>query len=145
MTIERNADLVQEWLKLHGCHESYERYALIIKLLAVTLTTLLIVFAQSYLVILLVLAVLWLQEGIWKTYQSRISVRIELIEHALMQIKLENENLTNKSGMSAFQFYSQWNENRSGSIALIKEYFLNSIKPTVIYPYLPLMVMPFFI
>ena len=140
MTIEQNADLVKEWLELHRCHESYERYALIIKLLAVTLTVLLIIFAQPYLVILLVLAVLWLQEGVWKTYQARTSDRIELIELTIMQLKQEGVSFTNKSNSIAFQFYSQWSKNRAGATTLVMEYLRNSIKPTVIYPYVPLMV-----
>jgi len=139
MTIEHNADLVKEWQELHNCHESYERLALIIKLLAVTLTVLLVVVAQSHLIILLVLAILWLQEGIWKTYQARTSDRIALIEQTITGNKQSEKNST-----SAFQFYSQWSDNRTGALGLIKEYLKNAIKPTVIYPYVPLMIIALF-
>lgn len=140
MIIEHNADLIKEWQALHNCYESYERFALIIKLLSVVLTVLLIIFAQPNIVTLLMLAVLWLQEGIWKTYQARTNDRIELIEEALLNIKLEDKSLVNKNNTIAFQFYHQWSENRTGSASLIKEYIKNSIKPTVIFPYVPLMV-----
>lgn len=135
MTIEHNADLVKEWQELHSSHESYEHFALVIKLFTVTLTILLILFTQPSGVILLVLAVLWQQEGIWKTFQARTSTRIELIEQALVDIKHGDESST-----IAFQFYRQWSENRVGSVPLIKEYLQNSLKPTVIFPYVPLML-----
>ncbi len=135
MTIEHNANFVKEWQELHNCHESYERFALIIKLLAITLTVLLIVLVQPYLVTLLVLAILWLQEAIWKTYQARAGDRIALIEQALTDNKHNEKNST-----SAFQFYSQWSNNRAGAFGLIMEYLKNAMKPTVVYPYVPLMI-----
>ena len=140
MTIEHNADLVKEWQQHHSSYEKYEHFALVIKLVAVALTIFLMIFAQSNTIILLLLAVLWLQEGIWKTYQARTNDRIELVEKALLDIKLEDKSLADKSNTIAFQFYHQWSESRAGSAALIKEYIKNSIKPTVLYPYVPLMV-----
>jgi len=140
MTIEHNADLVKEWQQHHSSYEKYELFALVIKLVAVALTIFLIVNAQSNTVILLLIAVLWLQEGIWKTYQARTSDRIELIEKALSGRKQEDKSLVNESNTIAFQFYHQWSESRAGTVALIKEYIQNSIKPTVIYPYAPLML-----
>ncbi|MBL4942689.1 MAG: hypothetical protein JKY81_13640 [Colwellia sp.] len=135
MTIEQQTDLVKEWQTLHNSHEHYEYFALLIKLVAVTLTVLGITFYQLNLTFLLVLAVLWLQEGIWKTYQIRVSNRIELLEQALIDLKHSNENTT-----IPFQFYRQWHENRGDTVTLVKEYINNSLKPTVIYPYVPLMV-----
>jgi len=145
MTIEHNAYLVTEWRQHHSSYEKYEHFALVIKLVAVALTLILIIFAQSKAIFLLILAVLWLQEGIWKTYQARTSDRIALIEKALLHLKQEDKsladnNLADNGNTIAFQFYSQWNENRVGTAKLIKEYLKNSIKPTVVYPYLPLMV-----
>ena len=82
---------------------------------------------QGNMIIILILVILWLQEGIWKTYQARTSNRIELIEQALT-----------KNNVVAFQFYRQWSENRPSSVGLIMEYLKNALKPTVIYPYIPL-------
>lgn len=140
MTIEHNTDLTKEWQQHHNSYEKYELFALIIKLVAVALTIFLGVFAQSNTHILLLLAVLWLQEGIWKTYQARTNDRLVLIEQALLDIRQGDKSLVDKNTTAAFQFYHQWRENRAGSTALIKEYIQNSLKPTVIYPYVPLMV-----
>ena len=127
MTSESNTLLVKEWQSLHKSHEVYEQYALIIKLFSVATTLFSLAFYHENPIIILVLAILWLQEGIWKTYQARNCFRIELIERALIE-----DNLT------AFQFYSQWANNRPSAMGLIVEYIKNSLKPTVIFPYIPL-------
>jgi hypothetical protein len=82
---------------------------------------------KENMVIILILVILWLQEGIWKTYQARTCNRIELIEQALVE-----------GDFVSFQFYRQWTENRPSLTGLIMEYIKNSLKPTVIYPYIPL-------
>lgn len=127
MTIESNTLLVKEWQSLHNSHERYEQYALMIKLFSVAVTLFSLALYQSNMVIILILAVLWLQEGIWKTYQARTCQRIELIEQALPE-----------NNLIAFQFYRQWSENRPSSAGLVLEYIKNSLKPTVVYPYIPL-------
>jgi len=128
MTIESNALLIKEWQSLHNSHERYEQYTLIIKLFSVAVTLFSLAFYQESMVIILLLAILWLQEGIWKTYQARACHRIELIEQALLE-----------NNLVAFQFYHQWSENRPSSVGLIIDYLKNSLKPTVIFPYIPLM------
>ena len=135
MTLDHTAELVKEWQALHNSHEQYEHFALLIKLVTVVVTIVLVIIDQPNHLTLLVLAVLWIQEGIWKTYQARTSSRIALIEQAL-----ENGKQGSDNGTIAFQFYNQWNNNRTSAILLIKEYLKNSVKPTVIYPYLPLMI-----
>jgi len=128
MTSESNTLLVKEWQSLHKSHEVYEQYALIVKLFSVAATLFSLAFYHENLIIILILAVLWLQEGIWKTYQRRTCLRIEFIERAL----------TENNG-EAFQFYTHWNDNRPNTVGLIMEYIKSSLKPTVIYPYIPLM------
>lgn len=140
MTREHSADLIKEWQALHHSHEQYEHFALLIKLVAIVISIVLIIFDQQNSVILLIVAVLWLQEAIWKTYQARTGSRITLIEQALINARLGDNNIIDENSTIAFQFYNQWNDNRAGVIELIKEYLANSVKPTVIYPYLPLMV-----
>jgi len=127
MTIESNAFLVKEWQSLHNSHEHYEQYALMIKLFSVAITLFSLALYKENMVIMLILAILWIQEGIWKTYQARTCNRIELIEQALVEGELDS-----------FQFYRQWTKNRPSSAGLIMEYIKNSLKPTVMYPYIPL-------
>ncbi|MCW8832571.1 MAG: hypothetical protein OQK09_06170 [Colwellia sp.] len=138
MTHKLAADFASEWQTLHHSHEKYEHFALLIKLFAVALTLIAFMFTLSTLLILSLLAVLWLQEGIWKTFQARASERIEYIEQALCKQQ------TSEHQAFAFQFYSQWTDNRPATRALMTSYINNALKPTVIYPYLPLMLVVLF-
>ncbi len=131
-----------EWQTLHNSHEKYEHFALLIKLFAVAITAMTVIFSFSELLVLSLLATLWLQEGIWKTFQARTSARIEDIEQAITttETNLSNASGKSKSKTAAFQFYSQWESNRPTTLSLIASYIKNALKPTVIYPYLPLML-----
>jgi len=127
--------LVEQWQTLHNSHESYENYALIIKLVAIVLTLLALTFSLVTLVTLLLLATLWLQEGIWKTFQQRTESAIIAIEDKL---ELSDDEQTDES-TAPYLFYKQWQANRPSTKGLICEYISNSLKPTVLYPYFPLM------
>jgi len=94
-----------------------------------------IVFITIVWVALAFILILWLQDGIWKTFQSRLEARILFVEDKL------RDNIDDK-GIS-FQLYSQWQDSRAGVAGLIKEYLVNSIKPTVAYPYSILIVILF--
>ena len=115
-----------EWEILHNNYETYERYALIIKLTAIILCCINLAFNLPLLVSSTALSILWLQEGIWKTYQNRISLRLLLVE----------QQYSNQQEQTAkpLQLYSSWQAQDSSSITLIKEYLGNSLKPTVMYP-----------
>jgi len=135
-----NQDLITEWKILHNNHEEYEKYALIIKLLTIAIALTCFLFSISNIIAICILSILWLQEGIWKTYQSRISNRIEKIE---LSQRLDPEELE-QDKLEPFQFYSQWNESRQSSLGLIMEYIKSTLKPTVLYPYLPLIIIMLF-
>ena len=136
MTTVSKQLLLQQWQTLHNNHENYEQYALIIKLVATTLTLLTLTFSTTLLVALLLLAVLWLQEGIWKTFQCRTANAIMAIEDKLAL----NEAEQTSESIQAYLVYQQWQNNRPTSTALVAEYVSNSLKPTVLYPYIPLML-----
>ena len=93
-------------------------------------------FSVATFVAFLILATLWLQEGIWKTFQQRTANAIIAIEDKL---DIHNDEQSNES-MKPYLVYMQWQENRPNIQALIVEYVSNSLKPTVMYPYLPLML-----
>lgn len=135
MTTVSKQLLLQQWQTLHNNHESYESYALIIKLVATAITLLSLTFSLTALVALLLVAVLWLQEGIWKTFQCRTANAIIAIEDKLALNEAEQTSESTKP----YLMYKQWQMNRPTSKALIAEYMANSLKPTVLYPYLPLM------
>lgn len=136
MTTDSKKLLVAQWQTLHNSHEKYEHYALIIKLITIVMTVLLLVFSINMITILLILATLWLQEGIWKTYQQRTASAIIAIEDRLAFKQLEQTN----EFTPAHLLYTQWQINRPNSTTLIAEYVQNSLKATVLYPYLPLML-----
>jgi hypothetical protein len=136
MTTVSKQLLVEQWRTLQNNHENYENYALIIKLVATAMALFAFIFSVTSMVTLLLLATLWLQEGIWKTYQQRTVNAIMAIEDKLA---LNEAEQTNES-MKPYLVYKQWQENRPGTKALIAEYVSNSLKPTVLYPYFPLML-----
>lgn len=120
-----NSRLQQEWISLHDNVERSEMLALGIKLLSVLITLAALIAQLESLVIFLLILVLWLQEAIWKTFQARSEQRLVLLEKVL----LENNN-DRVPG-----FYSSFEQNRPGVIALLKEYLSNAARPTVAYPY----------
>jgi len=129
-------DFQNEWAIIHSDIEKYERFSLIIKLFTVLIFILSKAIAIETLLAISLILVLWLQDGIWKTFQKRLESRILIIEDNI-------ENNHNDKG-TAFQLYSKWQTNRSSSLALIKEYLFNSLKPTVAYPYIALISLLFF-
>ena len=127
-----NDPRIQEWMTLHHDFEKYEQFALIIKLVCVIISVVcLTVFIDTLFSIILILT-LWLQEGIWKTYQARIGARILVIEQQMLKATNDEPH--------RFQFYSEWEKNRPGMFGLMMEYIKNSFRPTVIYPYKILIV-----
>lgn len=84
--------------------------------------------------IVLVLVVLWLQDAIWKTFQSRIEPRLLQIE----------KYISEKSEESVFQFNSEYHRDRLSGISLIKEYVRQSIRPTVVFPHIVLILILLF-
>ena len=71
-----SAGLQQEWLALQGQHERYEGLALGVKLVAFAATVL----VPDNTLAMLLLALLWLQEAVLKTFQARLGERLLAIE-----------------------------------------------------------------
>jgi len=121
-----------EWQTLQNNHEQYEKSALLIKLssLAFALAGL----AASLPLVWLGLAVglCWLLEGIYKTYQARMVERLLQVEILLQQVA---------PSAPAMQLYTQWTDNRPGGLSLIAGYARSALRPTVAYPYLPILLL----
>ncbi|WP_088332778.1 hypothetical protein [Lacimicrobium sp. SS2-24] len=115
-----------QWLTLHQQYEHYEMLALVIKLVAVVLTLVAVMFAAAYWPVLLILAVLWLQEGIWKTFQARLEASLLALE-------------TQVTDDDLLPLYTNWQQNRPGLFPLVAQYLRAALRPTVAYPYLVLM------
>ena len=125
--------LSQEWTTLQNNHERYESGALCIKLGAV-----LLFFAgaaitlEPWLLCLLQL-LLWLQEGIYKTWQARLGARLLLLEHLLAAPP--------PAPGTAFQLHTNWSTSRQGASALVAEYLGSACRPTVAFPHLVLVLL----
>ena len=122
-----------EWAIIHSDIERYERFSLVIKLISVVISVIFITHSINEWFSIAVILVLWLQEGIWKTFQKRLESRIIFIEQELQTNSDEDGK--------AFQLYTQWNKQRQNISGLIKEYLSSATKPTIAYPYIILIVL----
>lgn len=127
--------LQQEWITLQNQFDSYEKYSLIIKLFNILVTSYLVFGLNLSFGAIFICAVIWLQDGIWKTFQARIGERLEQVENALSHSEPVDPPV---QGM---QFNIAWASSRKGAVGLVIEYIKQSLKPTVAYPHVLLVVM----
>lgn len=133
--------LQQEWTTLQTQFDSYEKHSLFIKLFNVAISCALLFIVNIGLWALFICAIVWLQDGIWKTFQGRIAQRLESLEHGIKHYaSAKNAQGNGDSPLLAMQFNTAWEESRKGAIGLVFEYLKNSIKPTVAYPHVLLLL-----
>ena len=117
--------LKTEWCLLQTQFDSDEKHALYIKLLSIALVFLAELLGAITMFALFIIIVLWLQDAIWKTFQSRIESRL-----------LQVEQLIAEDGEAkAFQFNSEYQKTSLSGVALIMEYASQAIRPTIAFPY----------
>jgi hypothetical protein len=119
--------LHQEWLALQGQHERYEGLALVVKLAAFAVC---ILVADTSLCLAL-LALLWLQEAVLKTFQGRLGERLLVVE----------VGLKSGDGVAAMQLHSDWIASRPRGAGLLTQYLKSALRPTVALPYPLLMLL----
>ena len=120
-----------EWVTLQNNIERYENGGLALKLIALGLTVLGLGLNFPLLLISAVVLLIWLQEGIYRTFQTRLGQRIVQVEAMVRQLGLTNLD----AAPSAFQLHSEWLANRPGGLGLIREYLASAVRPTVAFPY----------
>lgn len=130
--------LQSEWVTLQTQFDSYEKCSLAIKLFSILICCILVFALDSGLWSLLVVTILWLQDGIWKTFQHRIGLRLEVVEQAIQDNQLATQVQTTLIGM---QFNLAWSQTRPNTVGLICEYIKQSLKPTVAYPHVALIAL----
>jgi hypothetical protein len=132
--------LQNEWITLQTQFDSYEKCSLGIKLFSVFSFCILTYALNAGLASLWVVAILWLQDGIWKTFQHRIGQRLEVVEQAIQDYSTTSKSQEHgaKLGM---QFNLAWRQSRPSAIGLVIEYLKQSLKPTVAYPYVVLIIL----
>ena len=114
-----------EWSLLQNQFDSYEKHSLYIKLTSIFILFATQVTITNTIYVLFLLIVLWLQDAIWKTFQSRIETRLLQIEMHIAQASKEG----------AFQFNSEYQKVRFSGMSLIKEYACQALRPTVAFPH----------
>jgi hypothetical protein len=119
-----------EWCLLQNQFDSYEKHSLYIKLISVVVFLTAEISGVISVFILLILMVLWLQDAIWKTFQSRIEPRLLQIE----------KYISEESKECAFQFNSEYYKVRLRGLNLASEYVHQSIRPTVAFPHIVLIL-----
>lgn len=134
--VHTNANALQsEWITLQNQFDSYEKCSLAIKLTSVLVCCFLVFSVNAGIGGSLIIAILWLQDGIWKTFQNRISQRLVVVEQAIHDEI--NQGQTSRLGM---QFNLVWSQSRANVLGLLSEYLKQSLKPTVAYPYVVLII-----
>lgn len=129
------SDATIEWSLLQNQFDSYEKVSLFIKLFAVGVATASVLNTGNNALVLLILGILWLQDGIWKTFQSRIESRLLQLESFFA-----DEQADSSGKQRPFQFNSEYQSGRGGLASLIGEYLGQAIRPTVAFPHAALLV-----
>jgi hypothetical protein len=124
--MERQNWLANEWLCLQNQFDSYEKFSLMIKLFNLLLLFITVLISAKNIFILGIFTVIWLQDAIWKTFQSRIEQRLIIIEQAINKAET----------IQPLQFNLPFINSRGGFLALILQYLKQAIRPTVAFPHL---------
>ncbi len=153
MAMNIQESLAQEWTTLQTSHERYETGGLLIKLFSVALTVAGFALHLNLKLMLALVALVWLQEAIYRTFQSRLGRRIlrveQLFEEGVQGIVQRggqggapgDAKSDAKGDMldAAFQLHSEWLASRPGALGLMAEYARSACRPTVAFPYAVLM------
>lgn len=122
------AGLGHEWATLQGNHEQYEKTSLMIKLAGIALYVACVALSLDVVLTLALTIIMWAQEGILRTSQSRLGDRILRVEQLLRQ------------GGQPYQLHTEWQAARPGASGLLAEYGRNMLRPTVAFPYVVLIL-----
>lgn len=125
--------LGHEWTALHRDCEAAERSILWIKLGAVALVVLAVALGFDAVLAMALVAILWLQEAIARTGQSRLVERLLHVEALLREGAA--------APGPACQLYSDWHAARPGVSGLVAEYLRAALRPTVAFPHAALIAL----
>jgi hypothetical protein len=123
-------ELMTEWCLLQNQFDSYEKHSLYIKLVSILVLLYAEISGFIGISLIFILLVLWGQDAIWKTFQSRIEPRLFHIE----------KSLSTNSNETACQFNTEYNKVSLEGMALVIEYARQSIRPTIAFPHVALII-----
>ena len=118
-----------EWVTLQNNFEQYERCCLAVKLFAVAVFVVALLFSVSETLTLALLGVLWAQEAILRTFQARLVSRL-----------IEVEALIRTGDGAPMQLNTLWQARRGGLAAMLLEYVAAAARPTVAFPHVALIL-----
>lgn len=121
--------LMLEWSTLQNQFDAFEKYSLLIKLFAVAVTVVFLFDIKHPEIVVVINSLLWVQDAIWKTFQSRFSIRLLAIEAQMSESPVHG----------SIRFNTSWEASRSGISALLGEYLRHLVKPTVVFPHVVLL------
>lgn len=124
--------LQSEWIALQHDHEMHERTAVAIKVAAVVLCGLATWIAMPLFASIPLLLVLWAIESVARTVQARLGDRLLRLETLISEAA---------PASAAFRLHSEWLAGRPGLSGLLREYARAAIRPTVAFPYAPLLIL----
>ncbi|MAM88722.1 MAG: hypothetical protein CME36_15565 [unclassified Hahellaceae] len=124
-----------EWCLLQNQFDSYEKFALLLKVLNVAIVTLSLINGLASIFILALLLVVWLQDAIWKTFQARIESRLLQLETSM------GGSAAAEPAVTPFQFNLEYLKGRGGTLDLMVEYGRQACRPTIAYPHLVLAIL----
>ena len=135
--------LANEWCLLQNQYDSYEKHALYIKLASIVILSITLLADKESFAIVIILSILWLQDAIWKTFQARIEPRLIQLEKSIANLSITRPRGTESSDIeqeqtTSFQFNTQYQQNACKGTALITEYLLQAIRPTIAFPHIVL-------
>lgn len=117
---------------MQQCHEQHERNALVIKLFAVGFCAYGWINQLPLELLGFGALLLWVQEAIFKTYQGRLVERLLVVEALLRD--------DTPPASASMQLHSAWESTRPGGLGLLSSYARNAGRPTVAFPYLPMLL-----
>jgi hypothetical protein len=130
--MDNNTQLAQEWQTLQNNHEQHEKSALLIKLTCLVLCVAGWVAGVSLVALAILVVLCWGQEAIFKTYQARLAERLLHVESLLRE---------SQPSSVVMQLHSEWSARRPGAVSLIAGYAVSACRPTVAYPYVPILIL----
>ena len=138
---------IDEWKVIQNQQDRFELASLLIKLCNVFLLLLLIFLDFPFAIGALFLGVLWLQDAVTKTFQSRGEKRLLRLEKAIANgcdLMLTPDDTGHKNQYiteKPFQFNQTFIDSRPTTIGLISVYLKQSLRPTVALPHVVLVLM----
>ncbi len=120
----QSSPLIIEWATLQNQYDAFEKLSLTIKLCAIFVSAALMFDIKYPGLVLFFNVIFWVQDAIWKTFQSRFAERL---------VDIERELITKHTGNIAFNI--AWEERPRSIVRLLSEYLRHLAKPTIVFPH----------